>query len=375
MWYDQPVFKGLSDELHERIRRAQAELTWLENASAVQLLGVAADRLRVSQVVLELVSDNESALDLGNRPHQELVELFDAFFPDGTTLAEDLADEVQLCRAFGDPTVVLELIKTRVSAAVSKFPRAADDIKVGDNKGDVLDPFILAANFEILSGQSLPQTIESTISHKILMKIEDLVGNMHEVVLGAMRGNFKVPEPGRTPGGSKDAIQPAFNPFPGADIGQVPVPSTPDAIRLFQCKNKTGSAKGGDGARLGQQLRRLGETYGAETFYAAIVGNTLVGHRSKGAVLRESPKTAVLVGEAALAELTRSDSGAELLLRTYRRAFRAVGQEASYDFQATVAATVSAFEAMAEDGGGDLVDAWLHQAMGGDRSAQDSREG
>jgi hypothetical protein len=94
-----------------------------------------------------------------------------------------------------------------------------------------------------------------------------------------------------------------------------------------------------------------------------------------GAVLRESPKTAVLVGEAALAELTRSDSGAELLLRTYRRAFRAVGQEASYDFQATVAATVSAFEAMAEDGGGDLVDAWLHQAMGGDRSAQDSREG
>jgi len=67
-------------------------------------------------------------------------------------------------------------------------------------------------------------------------------------------------------------------------------PENPSAIRLFQVKNKTGSAKGGDGARLGRQLKLLEQTYGAKTFFVAIVGNTLRGHRSKGAVLRESSK-------------------------------------------------------------------------------------
>ena len=234
-------------------------------------------------------------------------------------------------------------------------------------------PSSLRANFELLSGESLALTIETTMSHKVLMKVEDLVGRMHEDVLGAMRGNFKVPEPVATPGGTKDIIQPAYNPFPGADIGQVPLPEAPTTIRLFQCKNKTGSAKGGDGTRLGVQLRRLRETYGAHTFYAAIVGNTLVGHRSKGAVLRESPATAVLVGDSALAELTRSNSGAELLLRTYRRAFRAVSQEASYDFPAAVAEAVTEFQQIAMEAGDDLVDAWLHRSMGGDPRAQDSR--
>jgi hypothetical protein len=92
-----------------------------------------------------------------------------------------------------------------------------------------------------------------------------------------------------------------------------------------------------------------------------------------GAVLRESPKTAVLVGDAALNELARSESGAELLLRTYRRAFRAAGEQTQYDFDALATAIQATFQAEAHEAGTDLVDAWLHESMNGPRPDQDSR--
>jgi hypothetical protein len=268
---------------------------------------------------------------------------------------------------------VLEVVTNHAVNAAEHFPRNAAELKVGDNQGDVLDPFILAANFELLSHRDLPRTIETSLSHKVLMKIENLVGKLHEALLGAMRGNFNIPEPRRGAGGTKEVIQPYTNPFPGADIGQVPAPDAPSAIRLFQVKNKTGSAKGGDGQRLGSQLRLLERTYGARTFYVAVVGRTLTGHRSMGAVLRESPKTAVLVGDAALNELARSESGAELLLRTYRRAFRAAGEQTQYDFDALATAIQATFQAEAHEAGTDLVDAWLHESMNGPRPDQDSR--
>ncbi len=138
-------------------------------------------------------------------------------------------------------------------------------------------------------------------------------------------------------------------------------------------KNKTGSAKGGDGERLGRQLRRLQQTYGASTFYVAIVGNTLRGHRSKGAVLRESPETAVLVGDAAMTELTRSAAGSELMLRTYTRAFRAVSEESGYDFESIVLGITAALQIEAQAAGDDFVDVWLRDAVGGDPADQDSR--
>jgi hypothetical protein len=205
---------------------------------------------------------------------------------------------------------------------VAKFPRSADDLRVGSNPGDVLDPFILAANYELLSEQSLHKAVEHTASHKVLMKIEDLVGHLHETVIGEMRGNFRVPELQGSRSEGKERLDPQRNPFPGADVGQVPLPSSPGSLRLFQVKSKTGSAKGGDGKRRGDQLTTLERTYGAHTFYVAIVGNTLRGHRSRGAVEKNSPNTAILVGESALNELTQSHVGAELLLRVYQRAFR-----------------------------------------------------
>lgn len=372
-WWEATEFRGFSDELLKRMADAQDALSWIEAASGQDLVREACTNLAVDNSVADLVPDGDSALVFGNRTHADLVALFSPRFPSGTSLAEDLADEVHLCRAFAEPEKVLAAVKDKVMAAVKHFPRGASGIKVGDNKGDVLDPFILAANFELLSGGSLARTVETTVSHKVLMKIEGMVGGLHEATLGAMRGNFRIPEPGKTAGGTKDIIHPAFNPFPGADIGQVPVPASPATLRLFQCKNKTGSAKGGDGVRLGQQLRRLEQTYGASTFYAAIVGNTLHGHRSMGAVLRESPNTAVLVGDAALEELARSPQGAELLLRTYRRAFRAASQESGFDFEQVASAAITTFEAEAVATGGDLVEAWLSQAMGGPRKDQDSR--
>src|SRR5487761_1077901 len=356
-----------------RIRRARDELRWIESASATELLRRAAEELGVVVDAARVVPECMSALELGNVPHSELAAMFRAHFQPGTSIPDELADQVQLCRALDDPAKVAASVSKKVTATIGDFPLLAADLKVGSNPADVLDPYIMAANFELLSSQDIARTIETSLSHKILMKIEDLVGNLHQEVLGAMRGNFRVPEPQGGRSGNKDMIHPAINPFPGADIGQVPTPQAPGILRLFQVKNKTGSAKGGDGPRLGIQLRRLEQTYGAHTFYVAIVGNTLKGHRSMGAVLRESPRTIVLVGEAALAELTRSSSGPELLLRTYARGFRAAAAQQGYDFAAVSTQITGSVQEEADQAGGSVLETWLQEAVGGERVAQDSR--
>jgi len=38
-----------------------------------------------------------------------------------------------------------------------------------------------------------PPGIGATVGHKVLMMIEGLLGHLHEDVLGAMRGNVRVP--------------------------------------------------------------------------------------------------------------------------------------------------------------------------------------
>ncbi len=253
-WLNSNEFKGLNPVLLARMNLAQDELNWIGAASARALVEIACNQLGATMAAVDAAPSDMSAFDFGNMPHRELTDLFKPLFPGGTSLADDLADQVQLCRAFSDPAHILSVVTGHVINAAAKFPHSAEDLKVGDNKGDVLDPFILAANYELLSNRSLSRTVETSLSHKVLMKIEDLVGKMHEVVLGAMRGNFNIPEPQRGLGGTKEVIQPYTNPFPGADIGQVPTPDKPAAIRLFQVKNKTGSATGGDGARLGRQL-------------------------------------------------------------------------------------------------------------------------
>lgn len=371
MWLDAKEFLGITDVLRQRIEQTEDELRWVENASADDLIKTAAAELHIT--VPSGMAPGLTALQLGDKPHHDLLAAFQPHFPAGTALAGELADQVQLCRAFASPATVLDLVRTKVEDCANNFPRTAAQLKIGKNKGDVLDPFFLAANFELLSNRDLPTTLANAIAHKVLMKIEDMLGNIHQLVLGHIRGNFRVPEPAGGRLGAKETLHPAINPFPGADIGQVPIPSRSQRIRLFQVKNKTGSAKGGDGKRLGDQFRALENTYGADTFYAAVVGNTLVGHRSKGAVLRACPNTAVLVGQAALTELTRAQTGAEMLLRTYQRAFRAVAAAGTYDHTKTVTDIVTTYEAEIEAAGTDFLETCLHEAMSGDPQAMDSR--
>jgi hypothetical protein len=365
----QEGLREINPALLARIKQTHQDIEWIRAASGPDLLNLAADQLGLRP--LDGVFANLSAVEVGNLSRAELLALLESHYPAGTSTASDLADQVQLCRAFANPAEVTRKVANLVEGSVRRFPVSADDLRVGSNPGDVLDPFILAANYELLSERSLQRTIDHTASHKVLMKIEDLLGHLHEGVIGDIRGNFRVPEPQGTEG--KEALHPVFNPFPGADVGQVPLPERPHALRLFQVKSKTGSAKGGDGKRLGEQLLALERLYGADTYYVAIVGNTLRGHRSRGAVERCSPNTAVMVGAAALNELTQSRVGAELLLRVYQRAFRTASEETGYQFSELVIAMASEFEADAEASGTDFLSAWLHNAVDGKPEEQDSR--
>jgi hypothetical protein len=363
--------QSLDSQLLRRIEQAQREIEWVRGVGAQDLFKMALNQLGLATI--ECPFGDMTAVELGNTLRADLLAEIEDYFPPGTATASDLADQIQLCRAFANPCAVTTVVRQAVEEAVAKFPATADDLKVGQNPGDVLDPFILAANYELLSEGSIEKTIESSASHKVLMKIENLCGNLHQNVIGLMRGNFRIPEPKGSQSQGKERLDPRLNPFPGADVGQVPVPERPDALRLFQVKSKTGSAKGGDSTRLGTQLWLLEQTYGADTFYTAMVGNTIRGHRSKSAVLKASPNTAVLVGEAALAELTQSAVGGELLLRIYQRGFRSAARSGGYRFSEVVAAMVEVFEREAQDAGEDFLSAWLHNAIGGPRGDQDSR--
>lgn len=361
---------GLDPTLLGDIRRAEESVKWIREATGAELLELAAEDIRVLPPLK--VVETMSAMELGNLSRSDLVAMLSPCFEDGTSTAVDLADQVQLRRAFGDPRSVTQWVTDKIMKTVENFPMDAADLRVGRNPGDVLDPFILAANFELLSEGSLEKSIEHTISHKVLMKLEDLVGHLHEQVLSFVRGNFRIPEPSGKTRADKEKLDRMHNPFPGADVGQVPWDGVAGPIRLFQIKSKTGSAKGGDGKRLGDQLRSLVEEYDAETFYAAIVGNTLRGHRSKGAVLRASPATRVLVGKASLDELTQSSEGGELLLRVYQRAFKKAAIESKFDFAAVSLSVSAQFKSDADEQGVDFLTAWLHEAIGFNGESQDS---
>jgi hypothetical protein len=138
-------------------------------------------------------------------------------------------------------------------------------------------------------------------------------------------------------------------------------------------KSKTGSAKGGDGRRLGLQLLELQQLYGGEIFYDALIGNTLRGHRSMAGVLRAAPQVVVLVGESAFVALTGSSIGPELLLRLYQAAFDVAAQQSGYRIQDVVEAVYGTFRQRAVEAGETFLDAILHDAISGTPREQDSR--
>lgn len=279
------------------------------------------------------------------------------------------AQRLHLLRAFADPDAVVEKIRRKVERIVADFPAKAADIECGRNPGDVLDPYILAATQYLVCAGDFQRAVSATVAHKALMIIEGLMGHLHEDVVGDMRGNVRVPEPR---GENQDVLDIATNPFPGADMMQPPL-ADGDRPKFHQIKSKTGSAKGGDGKRLGIQLKELAAVYDGDVFYDALIGNTLRGHRSKASVEREAPEVVVLVGEAAFFALTRSRVGPELLLRVYQTAFQEVAATTGYDIEMMTAGIFRTFADKATDVGEGYLETILHDATGGPVAQQDNR--
>lgn len=370
---DHPL-NSLPPDFRQKFRASQESLLELEFSSAYELFAKTISDLKVQIPVPAELRDQPPAV-LGDQPHKVLVRLFvDALLLSGVPeqavgkQGDALAQQIQLLRAFKNPNEVVEYTQTKVAAIVNGFPATAADIRCGRNPGDVLDPYIFAAAQGLIYIDDFEGTITATVSHKVLMMIEGLIGHLHEDVLGFMRGNVRVPEPR---GGDQEAFHPQNNPFPGADLVQPPLADRP--VRFHQIKSKTGSAKGGDGKRLGDQLQRLKDYYQGDIFYDALIGNTLRGHRSMAGVLKASPGVIVLVGEAAFKELTSSPVGPELLLRLYQSAFEVVARKSGYKLQKVVETVYATFRQRVVRDGTGFLELVLQDAVSGSPQEQDSR--
>lgn len=370
---DHPL-NSLNAALLTRFVQSQSDMIDMEFNCAGEFLARVLDDLRVALVLPPSLLD-EHVSTVADLNHKSLVTLFTELLrtngvPDQAIRlqATNLAHQAQLVRAFKHPGQIVDATCDKVSAIVAGFPRSAADILCGRNPGDVLDPYILAASQQLVYGGDLKGTLTAAVAHKILMMIEGLMGHLHEDVIGAMRGNVRVPEPR---GEDQETLDPARNPFPGVDIVQPPLANRP--LRFHQVKSKTGSAKGGDARRLGLQLTALQQLYGGEIFYDALIGNTLRGHRSMAGVMRAAPSVIVLVGESAFLALTGSTNGPELLLRLYQAAFEVSALRAGYRIQEVVETVYGIFRERATATGETFLDTILHDAISGTPSEQDSR--
>lgn len=366
----------VSDELLSRLLDAQSNTLQRSYRSAAEFISQALDEVKLAAHPLP-EHDSQPVTSVTSLSAGELMRLATdvlrkASLPESSlpTQAVSLAQRCDLLRAFSRPDATLQRIEEKISQKADKFPRSASDIEVGSNPGDVLDPYIVAAAQTLLYEGRFESAIAGIVSHKALMMIEDMLGHLHEDVIGEMRGNVRVPEPR---GVDQEKLDPISNPFPGADVCQPP--SRPGGtFRFHQIKSKTGSAKGGDGKRLGQQLATLQKVYGGEIFYNALIGNTLRGHRSKTGVEKAAPTVVVLVGRAAFKELTGADAGAQLLLRTYQTAFGIVAARNGYSVTELAKGIVATFVDKAKNHGAtDSMDALLEDVTNAADDELDSR--
>ena len=364
-----------NEEVRTRLIAAQNNVINHAFRSAAEFYARVFDDLRLSLTVPVELRD-KPVQDVSDQPFTELKQSFMPILEAAGSTEESarihahkLALRTHLVRAFDQPDAVLDRVTSKVGEIIETFPRTAKDIERGRNPGDVLDPYILAATQNLLYGGSFKQAIGATVAHKALMIIEGLMGHLHEDVIGDMRGNIRAPEPR---GDHPEFIDPHDNPFPGADVVQ---PPTTDAenISFHQVKSKTGSAKGGDGKRLGEQLQNLRAYYRGDVYYDALIGNTLKGHRSMGAVLRSEPEAVVLVGHAAFRALTRSSIGPELLLRVYQTAFAKAAKQAKYNIDLMVTGIVATFHKRSEAAGEGFLELLVSDTIGSNLDQQDSR--
>ena len=372
---DRNPIQRVNEEVLGRLVAAQDNIVEHAFPNAADFYGRVFDDLKLSLSVPDGVKD-KPAHDVSDRPSSELIRDFITMLKDSGITGQsarihavNLAQRTQLVRAFEQPDAVLARVTEKVGEIIETFPHTADDIERGRNPGDVFDPYILAATQTLLYGGGFQEAVGATVAHKALMIIEGLMGHLHEDVIGDMRGNIRAPEPR---GFNQELIDPYDNPFPGSDVVQPPTKDG-ENIRFHQVKSKTGSAKGGDGKRLGDQLRQLRQYYAGEVYYDALIGNTLRGHRSMRGVLSSEPAAIVLVGEAAFRELTRSSIGPELLLRVYQSAFSEAVQQTGYHIDAMAAGIVSTFQERAKAAGEGFLELLLTNSIGTNLDQQDSR--
>lgn len=242
--------------------------------------------------------------------------------------AADVLGHLQRAMVFPDADKALADAISLCSVTVGSLPRNLDQILCGSNPGDVLDPVLLAFNVVSLADGDVDRALEHLVIHRCLMQAEDLVGNLHQSILGQAGGKQRVPEPR---GKVKEGYDPETNPYPGIDVRL-------ENQELYQLKNKTGSAKGGDGLRLGQQFRELGDIYpGCKRFYAAVLGTTLRGHRSKTGFLRGDPDAEVIVGLATIQQIGAYRDSPIVLLDLYCDAMEEAINRQGFDIGEVIA--------------------------------------
>jgi hypothetical protein len=370
-----PVHR-LSEEMKGEFVRAQQSILPVAFPDAFSFCGRVLNDLKLAITPPAEMKDQPAA-EVADLELADMVALFDGMLlgagvPDSARAmqAQNLARRGQLVRAFDCPDTVLDWVTAKVVRIVADLPKTAADIEVGRNPGDVLDPYLLAANQALLCEGDFKQAISATVTHKALMILEGLMGHLHEEVIGRMRGNVRNPEPRAD---SAEILDFTFNPFPGADVVQPPL-FDGDCLRLHQIKSKTGTLNSSGGKRLAEQMRQLRMAYpGAELYSHSLVGNTLRGHRSIGGMLRVEPSLIVQVGQESFRVLTGSESGAELLVRVYQAAFELAAQQTGYSVEKMTQVIVQTFIERAEAEGEGYLESVVHQSTRGDAPSLDSR--
>lgn len=371
---DHPA-QRINAELSAQIEEAQENLLENRFATAFDFFSQVLADAKVGVIAPPELND-QSVISITNLRSKELDEfvrqhLLRSGVPEQMVnhQAPGVSERVRLLTAFDKPDLAVGYVVEKVEAIVQGFPKTPSDILCGRNPGDVLDPFILAATQTLMFGDDIEKTVEATVAHKALMMVEGMMGHLHEDVIGRMRGNVRVPEPR---GIDQETLNPELNPFPGSDVLQPPYRQG-EEFKFHQIKSKTGSAKGGDGRRLGEQLERLRILYGGEIYYHALIGNTLRGHRSRAGVERAAPSVVVLVGKASFNCLTHTVIGPELLLRHYHAAFTTVARRTGYRVDTMAAAIVSHFVERAGREGEGFLEMILEEATEGPIEQQDNR--
>ena len=341
MSYHEGSSKELTDSYPNiRAQKAPAFLVRLY-ATTAGVFEAAAHRLGVEQALnVESVTaafpDFEVLFDADNRALHEaiLASIRGVKSPDRDLLASQLTSVVKRLLVFEDLGAVSTIIRQKLREVVKDFPRTLSQLEESGGGRDVLDPFIVALALRLLCADSLEDLLSHLVAHKCLMKLEDLIGHLHEEVLGRAAGKQRVSEPEGVVGAdgkkNKEEWHPDLNPFPGADARL-------GIEEFYQIKNKTGSAKGSDGEKLGRQFKLLSEKYpGSKRFYVSMIGKTLAGHRSMGAFLRTDPGAEVLVGLAAFQQLGGHRDTPAIVLDFVLEEFEAVKTDLHYDFDAVI---------------------------------------